>query len=76
MEASEPRRMSLDRGSLREGHGCIRARQRRSTTTHGETKNGSEEDTKVGAWLVLVVVGHGNMEGRGRGGLKWLKFQS
>ena len=59
--------MSLDRGCRHEGRGCVRARRRRSTTTHGETKNGSEEDTKVGAWLVLVVVGHDNMEGRGRG---------
>ena len=32
--------MSLDRGSRREGRGCIRARRWRSTATHGEAKDG------------------------------------
>ena len=41
-----PRRMSMDRGSRREGRGCIRTRRRRSTTIH--------EEVKVGFGLVVV----------------------
>ena len=59
--------MSIDRGFRREGRGCIRARRRRSTATHGETEDGSEDASRtkrLGAGLALVL-GHGVPYGYG-----------
>ena len=38
--------MPLDREYRREGHGCVHARRRQSTATHGET----EEGFGLGCW--------------------------
>ena len=49
--------MSMDRGSHREGRGCVRAHRRQSTVTHEEMEDGSEDASRakeLGAWLALV----------------------
>jgi len=67
--------MSLDRESRCEGRGCLRARRRRSTTTHGETEEGFGLGRRSGKghggmlglpWLLLGCC-HGWLTARGMG---------
>ena len=53
-----PRRRSTDKGSHWEGRGCVRAHRWRSTKTHRETEDGSEDAIEGVGW----AVGHDTWE--------------
>ena len=64
-----PQRMSTARGSRREGRRCVRARRRRSMTTQGETKDGSEDASRakrLGVWLTMGLCAGLEKGGRAR----------